>query len=108
MNKEQQKISSAEMAKSVAAIEGISNAAVRVASVVQFHSIFSQQNRKYADISMESISYHNYLSILKQTLTSASKKILSRVHSGMTKKKQNKLEVQVKICRFLGLLPYVK
>jgi len=88
-------------------IEGISNVAINVSSIVQFHSVFSQQNKKYSDISLDKIHYHDYF-LLKALLTDMSRKIMSRRHSGFTRQMQCKLRRHVLIARFLGLLPYVK
>ncbi len=91
----------------VASIPGISNVAVDVASVVGSYSIFSQQNKKYAEIGEDLIFYQNY-ALLKSMLIDVSRKIMSRYHSGFSRKKQSKLKQHVAICRYLGLLPYLK
>lgn len=91
----------------VSNILDISNTAVDVASVVGTYSIFSQQNKKYAEVKDDLILYQNY-ALLKSMLIDVSRKIMSRYHSGFSRKKQSKLKKHVSICRYLGLLPYLK
>ncbi|QED23420.1 bS18 family ribosomal protein [Candidatus Deianiraea vastatrix] len=87
--------------------EGMSNTAINVSSVVPFSSVFSGQNRRFANISTSLIHYHNYF-ILKQILTDMSRKIMRRDLSGLSRSSQRELRKHVFIARFLGLLPYVK
>ena len=93
--------------KDVSKFDGISNIAVNVSTIVHSHSVFSQQNRRNANIAQDKVHYMNYF-LIKQLLTDMSRKIMSRHHLGFGSKMQARFKKQVLICRFLGLLPYVK
>lgn len=85
----------------------LSGIAKKVLSIVKTHSVFAKQNSKNSNISKNLITYMDS-QLLKDFLTDSSRKIMGLRHTGVDESVQQALEKQVKIARFLGLLPFVK
>ena len=89
-------------------IKGISPIALHAKEFALSVSIFSKiDTDSTPEQMMDKITYKNAV-LLKTYLSEAARKIMSANVTSIDKKLQKVLAKEIKIARFLGLLPYVK